>query len=81
MRPRVVAFLGLEAYRVGFGRTDASPGLQKDRIGRARVWLLPNPSGLNAHYQLDDLARVFAELRIAVERGKLSGKDRRGTGT
>ena len=62
-RPRYVAFLGLTAYRIATGKKKASVGQQEDAIGGSRVWLLPNPSGLNAHYQLPDLARVFGELR------------------
>ena len=67
-RPRLVAFLGVSAYRTAFSRKHAVVGLQDERVGDARVWVLPNPSGLNAHYQLTDLARVFAELREAVEK-------------
>jgi double-stranded uracil-DNA glycosylase len=62
-RPRVVAVLGVGAYRTAFARPKATVGLQPDRIGGAAAWLLPNPSGLNAHYQLPDLAAAFAELR------------------
>lgn len=61
-RPRWLALLGLGAYRIGFGDTTAVVGPQERSIGDTRVWLLPNPSGLNAHYQLDDLAARFAEL-------------------
>ncbi len=63
--PRWVAFLGLAAYRVGFGRRRAQVGRQPETLGPASVWLLPNPSGLNAHYQLPDLVRVYGELREA----------------
>jgi TDG/mug DNA glycosylase family protein len=66
-RPAFVAFLGVTAYRTAFGRKGTVPGRQSERIAGARVWILPNPSGLNAHYQLRDLARLFAELRRAVE--------------
>jgi TDG/mug DNA glycosylase family protein len=66
--PAWVAFLGLGAYRTAFRQADANVGPQDLRIGRSRVWLLPNPSGLNAHYQLPDLARAFAELRKAIDR-------------
>ena len=66
-RPRWVAFLGLTAYRVAFGQTSASVGPQEETLSPARVWLLPNPSGLNAHYQVPDLARVFGELRDEVQ--------------
>jgi TDG/mug DNA glycosylase family protein len=65
LRPRYIAFLGLSAYRIATGKKKAAVGPQEDAIGGARVWLLPNPSGLNAHYQLPDLARVFGELRRA----------------
>jgi double-stranded uracil-DNA glycosylase len=62
-RPRVVAVLGVGAYRTAFARPKAAVGPQPERIGGAAAWLLPNPSGLNAHYQLPDLAEAFAELR------------------
>jgi TDG/mug DNA glycosylase family protein len=64
-RPRFIALLGLSAYRVATGHKKASIGLQEETIGLSSVWLLPNPSGLNAHYQPPDLARVFGELRRA----------------
>jgi len=64
-RPKVVAFLGLSAYRLAFARPDALPGLQQERMCDAQVWLLPNPSGLNAHYQLPALVEAFRELRDA----------------
>jgi TDG/mug DNA glycosylase family protein len=63
LRPGFVAFLGLSAFRTAFGRSDAVVGPQPESICDSRVWLLPNPSGLNAHYQLPDLAKVFGELR------------------
>ncbi len=61
--PRVIAFLGLSAYRAAFGVPGAVVGPQDQTVGCSRTWLLPNPSGLNAHYQLPDLGRVFGELR------------------
>ena len=64
-RPSFVAFLGLTSYRTAFGRAGATVGLQEESFEGARVWLLPNPSGLNAHYQVPDLVREFAELRRA----------------
>lgn len=64
-RPRVLAFVGLGAYRTGFGRKRAKVGRQAEPIGGAEVWALPNPSGLNAHYQLPDLARLYAEAARA----------------
>jgi TDG/mug DNA glycosylase family protein len=67
LEPAWVAILGLGAYRTAFGRIEANVGPQNRRIGRSRVWLLPNPSGLNAHYQLPDLVRAFTELRKAID--------------
>jgi TDG/mug DNA glycosylase family protein len=63
IEPRVVAVVGLGAYRVGFDVKDAVVGLQEETIGGRPTWVLPNPSGLNAHYQPPDLAREFAKLR------------------
>jgi double-stranded uracil-DNA glycosylase len=65
-RPRIVAFLGVGAYRTSFGIPGAKVGPQPERVGKARVWVLPNPSGLNAHYQLPALVAEFAELRRAL---------------
>jgi TDG/mug DNA glycosylase family protein len=62
-RPRWLAVLGVVAYRTAFGRPRAALGEQPERIGDTRVWLLPNPSGLNAHVQLPELADRFAALR------------------
>jgi TDG/mug DNA glycosylase family protein len=62
-RPKWIAFLGLTAYRVAFASKHATIGPQPRRIGKTAVWLLPNPSGLNAHWQLPGLAAVFGELR------------------
>lgn len=64
-KPRFVAMLGLSTYRIAFGNKKATVGPQEESVGESRIWLLPNPSGLNAHYQLPDLARVFGELREA----------------
>lgn len=64
-RPKFVAVVGLGAYRIAFGRPRAAVGPQKETIGGAHVWLLPNPSGLNANYQLSDLISLFAELKKA----------------
>jgi TDG/mug DNA glycosylase family protein len=63
--PAFVAMLGLGAYRTAFARPAAAEGTQPERIGRSSVWLLPNPSGLNAHHQLPDLVERFAALRAA----------------
>ena len=67
LRPRFVALLGIGAYRTGFGRPKASLGPQGEELAGAGLWVLPNPSGLNAHYQVDDLAKRFRELRAVVE--------------
>jgi double-stranded uracil-DNA glycosylase len=64
--PAWVGFLGLSAYRTAFRRRAAGVGRQDERLGPAGIWLLPNPSGLNAHYQLPDLVAAYAELRAAV---------------
>ncbi len=66
--PRTVAVLGVTAYRAMMDRPRAAIGPQPDRLGGADVWVLPNPSGLNAHYQLPELVRLFAQLREAVSR-------------
>ena len=63
--PRWVAILGIQAYRIAFERREATFGPQAERLGPASVWLLPNPSGLNAAYQPAALARAFRELRKA----------------
>jgi TDG/mug DNA glycosylase family protein len=60
--PRWVAVLGVGAYRVGFGRPRAAIGPQPERLGGAGLWVLPNPSGLNAHHQSADFAAAFGEL-------------------
>ncbi|HEV2780778.1 MAG TPA: G/U mismatch-specific DNA glycosylase [Actinophytocola sp.] len=61
--PRFVAVVGVSAYRTGFARPKATVGEQPERIAEARLWVLPNPSGLNAHYQLPALAAEFRALR------------------
>ena len=66
-RPAFLAILGLGAYRAAWGVPKAVIGPQEERIGETVVWILPNPSGLNAHYQAKDLARVFGELKTAVD--------------
>ena len=64
-RPRLLAFLGIGSYRVAFARPRATLGAQPETIGSSCVWILPNPSGLNAHYQAADLARLFRQLHEA----------------
>jgi TDG/mug DNA glycosylase family protein len=65
-RPKAIAFLGITAYRTAFGRKHARIGRQPEELADAAIWVLPNPSGLNAHYTLEGLASLFAELRAAV---------------
>lgn len=62
-RPRLVAVLGVGAYRHAFSRPEAAVGKQEETIAGVPVWVLPNPSGLNAHYSLDDLAEAYREVR------------------
>lgn len=64
-RPRRVAFLGLSTYRIAFDRPKASIGRQEERMASSEVWVLPNPSGLNAHYQLPELVAAYAALADA----------------
>jgi TDG/mug DNA glycosylase family protein len=66
-RPRFLAVLGVGAYRAAFARPKACVGRQDEKLEAATVWVLPNPSGLNANYRPEDLARLFRELREAVE--------------
>ena len=62
-RPRVLAVLGLGAYRTAFNQPKAAVGRQESLMGKTVLWVLPNPSGLNANYQREDLARLFRELK------------------
>lgn len=64
-RPRIVAFLGMGAYRHAFGAPDAVLGEQAARFDGARVWVLPSPSGLNANYPLAALVEQLRALRRA----------------
>lgn len=61
--PRCVAVVGIGAYRMAFGRPKAVIGPQPERIGPARLWLLPQPSGLNANHQMPELTEAFRALR------------------
>ena len=63
--PAYLAVLGVTAYRSAFGEPRATLGQQSRGIGATTVWVLPNPSGLNATFSLDALAELFAELRLA----------------
>jgi len=66
-RPRILAVLGVGTYRVAFNQSKAKVGRQIERIGNTIVWVLPNPSGLNANYQMKDLTKLFVELREQAE--------------
>ena len=66
LRPRWLAVLGVTAYRVAFGDRTAGVGRHERTIGTTRLWVLPNPSGLNAHYQLPELVAAFGALREAI---------------
>jgi TDG/mug DNA glycosylase family protein len=72
-QPTFLAVLGLGAYRTAWEQPQAVIGRQEKMIGKTVVWVLPNPSGLNAHYQANDLARLFGELKLAVD-GPRRGK-------
>lgn len=60
--PKVVAVVGISAYRVAFDHPKATMGEQREKVAASRLWVLPNPSGLNAHYQAPALASAFREL-------------------
>ena len=64
--PRVVAVVGIGAWRTCTGERKAGVGPQERRVGGRPAWVLPNPSGLNAHFQLPDLVRLFGQLRAAL---------------
>ena len=66
-RPRWLAVVGVTAYRTAFGRPKATLGRQDEGVAGTPVWVLPNPSGLNAHFTVDQLAARFAELREVVD--------------
>ncbi len=66
-RPQFLAVLGISAYRTAFNRPKAVMGRQDESLDSAILWVLPNPSGLNAHYQLEDLKRVYRELLVAIK--------------
>ena len=68
-RPRVLAVLGVTAWRQAFDRPRAVLGRQPERVGGVTTWVAPNPSGLNAHHQLPDLARLYGVVRAAARTG------------
>ncbi|HUA94303.1 MAG TPA: G/U mismatch-specific DNA glycosylase [Acidimicrobiales bacterium] len=63
LSPRAVAFVGIGAYRIALKRPRAQVGEQPEAMGSSAVWALPNPSGLQAYYQMEDLVAAYAELR------------------
>lgn len=65
LHPGFVAFVGMQAYRTAFRRPGAAIGRQPGTVGGAPAWLLPNPSGLQARYQLGEMVAAYAELRAA----------------
>ncbi|RHW27256.1 mismatch-specific DNA-glycosylase [Nocardioides immobilis] len=65
LRPRVVAVAGITAYRTAFGRPKAVMGRQPDQLGGAELWVVPNPSGLNAHETIPSLATAYGEVARA----------------
>jgi double-stranded uracil-DNA glycosylase len=65
LQPSCVAVLGLQAYRTAFRRPQAAIGEQPELLGTATVWLLPNPSGLQARYQLSEMATMFRSVHTA----------------
>lgn len=72
-RPAWLGVLGVSAYRIAFDAPEAVVGPQQAAIGSTRVWILPNPSGLNAHYPPTALANEFARLRAAMGLPDLNG--------
>ena len=77
LRPRSVAVLGLGAYRTAFRRPEATIGRQPERLGGALLWLLPNPSGLQARYQISEMNEMFKALYVATEEARCSAWTRR----
>jgi TDG/mug DNA glycosylase family protein len=69
LRPRCVGVLGLQAYRTAFLRPGAVIGPQPELLGGAVLWLLPNPSGLQAHYQLPEMKEMFKSFFVATQAG------------
>jgi double-stranded uracil-DNA glycosylase len=75
-RPRVVAILGITAYRTAFAAPRATPGRQPADLGPAQLWVVPNPSGLNAHASVASLAAAYAEPARAAGIGLSAPPDR-----
>lgn len=66
-QPRILAVLGMGAYRVAFAQPKATVGRQQLTIGETILWVLPNPSGLNANYQQSEISRLFRELKAKAD--------------
>ena len=75
LQPRVLVFLVIDAYRAAFGVRHVKVGPQPGWFGEMQIWVLPNPSGLNAHYQLNDFARLFRRLTRANPFTPMSGTE------
>ena len=65
IKPKVVAMLGISAFRLAFGQPKALIGKQPKTLAGAELWVVPNPSGLNAHYNVDSLAVAYREVGVA----------------
>jgi TDG/mug DNA glycosylase family protein len=66
-QPRIITILGISAYRIAFGQARVELGLQGESLGPSALWVLPNPSGLNAHYTPASLTAVFRRLRMFID--------------
>ncbi len=75
LRPRAIAILGLQAYRTAFRQPNATLGLQDETLGEVPVWLLPNPSGLQAKYQLPEMTPMYVELYDSVTNASMGGHE------
>jgi TDG/mug DNA glycosylase family protein len=65
LRPRIVAVLGIGAYRTALRRPAAEVGEQEEGLAASRLWLLPNPSGLQARYQMPEMTVFYRNLQVA----------------
>jgi TDG/mug DNA glycosylase family protein len=77
--PKVVAVLGITAYRMAFARPRATLGRQPEDLNGAQLWVAPNPSGLNAHAQVADLAAAYREIALAAGIRPITAKQTSGT--
>ncbi|MFD5654702.1 mismatch-specific DNA-glycosylase [Streptomyces sp. NPDC127039] len=80
LRPGWLAVVGVTAYRAAFDEPKARVGPQQRTFGSTRVWVLPNPSGLNAHWTAQTMAREYARLREAAHETDAHETDAHGTG-